>query len=319
MTNTGLEDTWLHDVREAGQPGRTGAWLIADDGITIVDPGSTLSVPHVLEGLRELGVGVADIRRIVVTHVHLDHMGGVGVLAAEAPRATVLCHPRAARHLVDPARLEASARGVYGDRYDRLWGALKPVPSWQVAPQEDLAAVRAGRHTFTFFDSPGHARHHVTMLDERTGALYTGDAVGIRYDPAFTGWTFVYGMPTTSPPDFDPPAMLATLDRLRRLNPVAVCHTHFGRSAPEDAFGFTERGVEAIMGILDHLHEPRSDEWFQDALREWVAEDLAQSGHPGVDLAPLDMDLWLNGLGMAVYWKRRHADEHAASAGTQTS
>jgi glyoxylase-like metal-dependent hydrolase (beta-lactamase superfamily II) len=313
-----MEDTWLHDVWEAERPGRTGAWFIANDGLTVVDPGSSRSIPHVLDGLYALGASPRDVRRIVVTHVHLDHMGGVGDLAELAPEAVILCHPRAARHLVDPTRLEESARGVYGDRFDRLWGALHPVAAWRVKPQEDGAVVRAGTHLLTFFDSPGHARHHVTVLDERTGALYSGDTVGIRYDPVFTGWSFVYGLPTTSPPEFDPPTMLATLQRLERLGPTRVCHTHFGASRPDDAFGFTRRGVEAILEILAAAKTPQDDRWFRDAFREWVWADLAAAGHTPDDLSPLEDDLWLNGQGMYVYWQRRQRERETSGDAAQS-
>jgi glyoxylase-like metal-dependent hydrolase (beta-lactamase superfamily II) len=300
-----LEATWLVDVHEGERPGRTSAWLLDGDGLTIVDPGSFRSIPYLLDGIRAAGFGVQDVRRLVVTHVHLDHMGGVGALADMASDAVVLCHPRAARHLVDPARLEASAREVYGDRFDRLWGSIRPVPAWRVKPQEDGASVNAGRHRLYFFDTPGHARHHATVLDDLTGGLFSGDAVGVRYDPLFTGWSFVYGLPTTSPPQFDPPAMAASLDRLEALRPAAVLHTHFGLSRPDEAFGFTRRGLDAIRTIIGRARNPEGFEWFRDALRDWVGEDLAAAGHPleRDALAPLEDDLWLNGQGMWVYWR----------------
>jgi glyoxylase-like metal-dependent hydrolase (beta-lactamase superfamily II) len=307
MMDAVREDTWCGDVYEADRPGRTGAWYIAGDGLTVVDPGSARSVQHVIEGARTLGFGAGDLRRVVVTHVHLDHMGGVGQLVEWAPRAEVLCHPRAARHLADPTRLEASARSVYGDRFDRLWGTLRPVPAWRIHPQEDGARVAAGGHLLRFFDSPGHARHHVTMLDERTGALYTGDTVGVRYDPRYTGWPFVYIFPTTSPPDFDPPTMGETLDRLQALQPEVVCHAHFGASAPTEAFAACRRGLDGMARLLSDARQPAGDRWFRDALADWVRTDMEAQGHPAVDVDAMGEDLWLNGLGLWVYWQRGRA------------
>ena len=302
-----LEDTWCRDVWEAERPGRTGAWFIAGDGLTVVDPGSARSVGHVTDAVRELGFRADEVRRIVVTHVHLDHMGGVGKLADWASKAEVLCHPRAARHLADPTRLEASARSVYGERFDKLWGPLTAVPAWRVRPEEDGALVVAGSHHLRFFDSPGHARHHTTMLDERTGALYTGDTVGVRYDPLYTGWSFVYVLPTTSPPDFDPPVMRDTLDRLEALAPVAVCHAHFGQSRPSDAFAACRHGLDGMDKMLTTTQKPTevTDRWFRDALADWVREDLARMGHHDVDVDVMGEDLWLNGQGLWVYWKGR--------------
>lgn len=306
MADYVLEDTAVVDVFEAERPHRTGAYVILDEGITVVDPGSSRGIPRLVEGIRALGADPADIRRVVVTHVHLDHAGGVGTLVRDLPRARVFCHPRAAAHLADPGRLREGARAVYGEALDRLFGAVLPVPAWQIRAVEDLGQVRAARHALRFFDSPGHARHHATVLDERTGGLFSGDAVGIRYDPAFTGWSRPYGLPTTSPAAFDPPAMLATLDRLERLGPVAVLHTHFGASPPAEAFGFTRRGVEAMLRLLERFGDRAlSEHDVRRAWEDWVREDLEAQGFGQVDLDPLGEDLRLDALGLYGYWRRR--------------
>lgn len=310
-----LEDTWVIDVMEADRPFRTGAYVVLGDGLTLVDPGSTRGVPFLLDGLRGLGLKLQDIRRIIVTHVHLDHAGGVGTLMRNLPRATVFCHPRAARHLVDPTRLQAGAQAVYGDRFDSLWGELVPVPSWQVKPQEDLAVVEVGSHAFRFFDSPGHARHHATILDERTGGLFTGDAVGIRYDPKNTGWPFTYGLPTTSPSDFDPIVMLKTMDRLQHLGATSILHTHFAASVPDDAWGFSRKGLEGMLAIFDRIGgRARSYRDFQRAWEDWVQEDLAKKGHTSLDFSALEEDFRLNALGMWGYWQKRQAENAEPSS-----
>jgi glyoxylase-like metal-dependent hydrolase (beta-lactamase superfamily II) len=313
-----LEETWVYDIYEANRPGRTGVWLVAGEGLTIVDPGSERTLATVFDAVWDLGFGLRDIRRIVVTHVHLDHMGGVGRLLEEAPEAVVYCHPRAAQHLVDPSRLEASARRVYGDRFERLWGGICPCPSWRVKPLEDGGTVPAGGHRLVFFHSPGHARHHVTVLDERTGGLFSGDTIGVRYDPRFTGWGFVYGLPTTSPPDFDLEAMRTTLDRLEKVGPEAVLHAHYGMSRPAStAFQFTRHGLDGMARLLENAKRPRDATWFRDALTEWVREDLKQQGHGDLDPEPLMDDLWLNAEGLYVYWQRLHPDPASAVAETK--
>jgi glyoxylase-like metal-dependent hydrolase (beta-lactamase superfamily II) len=316
MADWVLEETAVVDVLEADRPHRTGAYVILDDGVTVVDPGAARGIPRLVEGIRALGVDPGDIRRVVVTHVHLDHAGGVGTLVRDLPRATVFCHPRAAAHLADPGRLLEGARAVYGERLERLFGAVLPVPAWQIRAVEDLGRVAAGRHALRLFDSPGHARHHATVLDERTGGLFTGDAVGIRYDPGFTGWPKVYGLPTTSPSAFDPPAMLATLDRLERLGAVAVLHTHFGVSPPAEAFAFTRRGVEAMLRLLDRFGDRALTERdVRRAWEDWVREDLEAQGLGDVDLDPLGEDLRLDALGLYGYWRRRREAAGSPAAG----
>lgn len=304
------EDTWVIDVFEVNRAGRTGAYaILSAGGVIVVDPGGDRTVGRVIEGLRILGADVRDITAIVVTHVHLDHAGGVGRLVQAAPQAMVYCHPRAARHLKDPSKLIDGARAVYGRRMSEWWGETLPVPEWRIRPVEDLGAAGSGSHALKVFDSPGHARHHATYLDERTGALYTGDAVGLRYVPDYTGWTFDYGMPTTSPSDFDPAVMLKTLDRLSRLRPVSIMHTHFGASPPEEAFSFTQTGVEAIQSWLSQwglATEPRSVEAIGARIEDWIREDMARQGHGTPDLDPIAEDIRLNALGILAYWTKRH-------------
>jgi glyoxylase-like metal-dependent hydrolase (beta-lactamase superfamily II) len=306
------EDTHVIDVLENGQPHRTGAYVIAADGVTLVDPGSARGLGHLEDGLRDLGFSWSDVTRIVVTHVHLDHAGGVGHVAERAPRATIYCHPRAARHLADPSRLWAGATAVYGaDRMERLWGSIIPVPAWRIRAQEDGSRVEAGSHVLRFFDSPGHARHHATILDERSGALFTGDAVGVRYDPRLTGWPGPYIIPTTSPSQFDPDVSLATLERLEALRPALVCHTHFAASPPADAFERTRIGLigyrEAALTYGPKLKDARD---MRRVLWSWHEEDVARvfPGWQG-DVGILADDLELNAAGLWEWWERRQAAE----------
>lgn len=309
-----LEDTHLIDVFEADKPARTGAYVIVDEGVTLIDPGSTRGVGHLEDGLRALGISWRDVRHVVVTHVHLDHAGGVGAVAARAERAVVHCHPAGVRHLADPERLVAASRAVFGqERLDALFGPVTPVPAWRLAPVQNLDRIPTGRHALVAFDSPGHARHHATYLDERTGALYTGDAVGVRYDPEATGWSRAYWMPTTSPSQFDPVVSLKTLEQLRGLGSVAVLHTHFAASDPATAFGVVAAGLEAYMALMERygsrVQDPKD---LQKILVDWHAEDLERQGLAGADPDLLRDDLYLNALGLWAWWQeetRRRAEK----------
>jgi glyoxylase-like metal-dependent hydrolase (beta-lactamase superfamily II) len=164
-----------------------------------------------------------------VTHVHLDHAGGAGTLMQRLPQATLVAHPYGARHLIDPSKLEASARAVYGDaRFDEMYGALLPVAKDRVVVMEDGDELTVGGRKLEFMDAPGHARHHFTVWDEQTRGWFTGDTFGLSYRNLDTvNGAFVF--PTTTPIQFDPPALIASIDRMMEKKPESMYLTHFGR------------------------------------------------------------------------------------------
>ncbi|MCY0878287.1 MAG: MBL fold metallo-hydrolase [Firmicutes bacterium] len=294
------------DLFEEGRPGRSSAYLIRGREPILVETGSANSQEALWSGLAELGVGPEDLRHVVVTHVHLDHAGGAGQTMARATKALLHCHPRAARHLADPRRLEAGARAVYGERLDAMFGPILPVAADRIVVHEDESALKTRDRILRFYDTPGHAKHHTCVVDEATRGIFSGDTIGIRYVPSYTGWDFVYGFPTTTPSDFDPEVMLETLDRLEALNLRAVYHTHYGVTEPaREAFQFSRRGLRRIQQILPLLSDASTYEEVAEALGRQVREDLASQGHPGVDVAPLALDLMLNSQGILVYLQKR--------------
>ncbi|MCC7103216.1 MAG: MBL fold metallo-hydrolase [Fimbriimonadaceae bacterium] len=201
-------------------PGRTAAYLILQDsGATIFDTGARSSLPSILARLDEVGVEATDVSRIVLSHVHLDHAGGAGALMMACPNATLIVHPRGARHMIDPSKLDLSSRLVYGDEvFEEMFGSLMPVPAERVKTVEDGEEIGA----FKFFDSPGHAYHHLVMLDQASGELFAGDAFGLAYPE------FKFGLPSTSPTQFDPEAALTTYDKIIELAPTQILIAHFG-------------------------------------------------------------------------------------------
>lgn len=296
------------DLFEERRPGRSSAYLVVGSEPILVETGSAASHEALVSGLAELGMHPADLRHIVITHVHLDHAGGVGQMMAVAPQAVVHCHPRAARHLIDPTRLERGARLVYGQHLDTLFGSLLPVPEERVVIHADESVLRTRDRTLVFFDTPGHAKHHVCVLDENTRGLFSGDTVGIRYTPEYTHWDFLYGFPTTSPSDFDPDVMLASLNRLEALGIERIYHTHFGVTDPAaDAFAFSRRGVTAIKTLCESLGASATLSQIEPALRQIVADDLAAVGHPGLLTDPVGMDITLNSQGILVYLQKKMA------------
>jgi glyoxylase-like metal-dependent hydrolase (beta-lactamase superfamily II) len=206
-----------------GYDGITAAYLIQSDRPTLVETGAALSAAQVAQSLAALGIGANDLATIVVTHIHLDHAGGVGDLAAAFPNAEVVVHERGARHLVSPERLVASARRVYGDIMDTVFGDLLPTPAERVRALGDIDSIDlGGGRRLSSHWSPGHASHHVGLLDSETNDLYVGDAAGVYVPEADLV------KPATPPPDFDLPVALASIEGFRQLRPDRLLFSHYG-------------------------------------------------------------------------------------------
>jgi len=244
------------DTRMAGYDGITAGYLIRGDRPCLVETGTAPSAPVVRDALARLGIGPGDLATVVVTHIHLDHAGGVGDIATMFPAAQIVVHQRGARHLADPSRLMASARLVYGDALDRLFGVLIPVPAGRIVALDDLGTIDlgGGRRLDSHY-SPGHAKHHVGLVDSDTGDLYVGDAAGV-YLPE-TGDV----RPATPPPDFDLATALASLRKFAALQPTRLLFSHYGP-------------VSGVSEMLDRSAEE---------ITVWV-EETRQAHAAGLDL-----------------------------------
>src|SRR5262249_57976021 len=193
-----------------------GAYLLeTEDGPALFDCGPTTCIDALKAGLDERGLGLTDVRHLLLSHIHLDHAGATGTLVREHPDLQVHVSEIGAPHLVDPSRLEKSARRLYGDTFDELWGELAPVP------EENVHVVGDRVLGLECFPSPGHAYHHVCYLD-RDGTLYAGDAAGVRIQPGR------YVMPPTPPPEVDVAAWEETIDEIERRAPERLALIHFG-------------------------------------------------------------------------------------------
>ncbi len=201
----------------------TAGYLLEGPAPVLVETGSQSSVPVLLDALGRVGIGASDLASVVVTHIHLDHAGGVGDVARAFPSATVYVHPKGARHLADPQRLVSSAGRVYGPLLDSLYGRLEPTAPERIHVLEDGEQIRVGPgRTLTAIDSPGHAKHHLGLHDSVTGILFAGDAVGVRLPDV--------GVlrPATPPPDFDLDQALHSLARFAQRRPTAIALAHYG-------------------------------------------------------------------------------------------
>jgi len=214
---------------------QTAVHLVVESGrAVIVDTATAPAAPRVLEALAARGVSPEQVDHVILTHVHLDHAGGAGELLARCPNATVTVHPRGARHVVDPARLVAATVEIYGAAHTRrIYGEVIPVPVQRLIETPDGATLRWQGREFLFLDAPGHARHHVVVRDSASGHFFAGDTFGLSYRELDVG-ARQFSFPTTSPVQFDPVALHASIDRLMSFRPEALYVTHFGqvRDAP---------------------------------------------------------------------------------------
>ena len=239
------------DTRMAGYEGITAGYLIRGDRPCLVETGTAPSAPVVRDALAGLGIGAGDLATVVVTHIHLDHAGGAGDIAAMFPAAQVVVHQRGARHLADPSKLMAGARMVYGRALERIFGVLAPVPAERIVALDDTGTVDlgGGRRLDSHY-SPGHAKHHVGLVDSDTGDLYVGDAAGV-YLPD-TGDV----RPATPPPDFDVETALASLRKFAALRPSRLMFSHYG---PVAQVGETlDRSAEEITVWVEETRQARA-------------------------------------------------------------
>ncbi|MBA2754438.1 MAG: MBL fold metallo-hydrolase [Chloroflexia bacterium] len=243
-------------------------------GVTLLETGPSSTLPALLDGLRTGGIDLERVTTILVTHIHLDHSGAAGRLLRHVPNATVRVHPIGAPHLVDPARLLASATRIYGDRMDALWGEVVPIPAERVVPLVDGERLRFGEGEVTAIFTPGHASHHVAYWDESGRTLYTGDAGGVRVPG--TG----YVCPPTPPPDLDPAAWASSIGRMRGLDPARLYLTHFGEVTDvEGHFDRLATGLDEILDLGSAAFEAGPDGGeLVTAIRAMVRAGLANDG-----------------------------------------
>ncbi|MGH9058331.1 MAG: MBL fold metallo-hydrolase [Acidimicrobiales bacterium] len=214
---------WEIDTRLGGWERVTAGYLVEGPAPVLVETGSQSSVPALLAALADHGVAPTDLAGVAVTHIHLDHAGGVGDVARAFPYATVYVHERGARHLADPSRLVKSAALVYGDLLDSLYGRLDPTPAERIHVLEDGETIGiGGARTLTTVDSPGHAKHHLALHDSESGILFAGDAVGVRLPDVGVLRT------ATPPADFDLDQALTSLQKFSDRQPAGVALAHYG-------------------------------------------------------------------------------------------
>ena len=248
----------------------TAGFLVGNERPVLVETGSQSSVPVLLEALESIGITPGELAGVAVTHIHLDHAGGVGDVARAFPEATVYVHPKGARHLASPERLVDSAARVYGPLLDALYGRLDPTPAERITVLEDGDTIDlGGGRSLAAIDSPGHAKHHIGLLDSGSGFLFAGDAVGVRLPDA--------GVlrPATPPPDFDLDLALESLRRFGEHSPARICLAHYGLIDADPPELLAEADATLRAWAEEAERAWRAGEDVADALSARFAPDLA--------------------------------------------
>jgi glyoxylase-like metal-dependent hydrolase (beta-lactamase superfamily II) len=297
-------DTGFH------RPRFDASYLIVERGrAAFVDTGTNHSVPRLLAAIEAVGLQRDAVDFVIATHVHLDHAGGVGLLMRELPAAALVVHPRGAPHLINPSRLMAGARAVYGaEEVERSYGEVVGVDASRVVPTHDGMTLDLAGRTLRFIDTPGHAQHHHCIWDEASRGCFTGDTFGLSYRE-FDTERGAFIMPTTTPVQFDPDALRTSVQRMLAEQPRQMHLTHFGPVGEVARLGaqFFEQ-LDAVVALGRSLaNAPERDA----ALRRGLADIyLAGLQRHGCTLGEaqvrelLALDIELNAQGMAIWLDR---------------
>lgn len=293
--------------------GHAAAHLIEDSGAAaFVDVGTNDSVPYLLAALAELGIARESVAYVLLTHVHLDHAGGAGALMRELPNARAVLHPRGAPHMIDPSRLIAGSKAVYGEqRFAQLYGELVPIPRERVRVAADGERLTLGARTLELIHTPGHAMHHYVVVDAAHASIFSGDTFGISYPPLATPrGSFI--TPSTVPTQFDPEQHLASVDRIAAYGPESIYLMHFSRvtGVPRLAGLLKEQIVELATIARRNAHAgDRAAAIRAEMLALWIA--LARREGSTLDEGALERalanDLELNTQGL-IAWLDRAAE-----------
>ena len=271
-------------------------------GAAIIDPGPSSTLPALRTGLNRAGIALADVRSILLTHIHLDHAGATGTLVRENPAIRVYVHEKGAPHMVDPSKLIASATRLWGGEMDSLWGEMRPVPAENLVILKGGERLSTGGRELDVAYTPGHASHHVSFFNADAGIAFVGDTAGVRLQAG----RFI--MPPTPPPDIDLEAWRDSVARISAWRPDTLFITHFGAYSPVAAH-LTEMADRLVMTsglVKTSLAREGSDEdreaWFTDEIRRELRRNMTESDAQAYEVAGRFDLSW---RGLARYWRKK--------------
>ncbi|MBS0580318.1 MAG: MBL fold metallo-hydrolase [Proteobacteria bacterium] len=301
---TAVDTEYLH-------PGHAAAHIILDDGrAAFVDVGTNHSVPYLLAALQALSIPRSAVDYLLLTHVHLDHAGGAGALLQALPNARAFIHPRGAAHLIDPGKLIAGSKVVYGEaRYARLYGELVPLPAARVHEVADGEKVTLGQRTLELIHTPGHALHHYAVVDAAHASIFPGDTFGVSYRALDTA-RGAFVTPATTPTQFDPKQLIDSVERMLRYRPESMYLMHYSRVTDVPRLGESMKSQVAALADIARAHAQDADPApgiRADMLRLWT--ELARAhGVRDAEAQVLDVlggDLDLNTQGLLAWLQRQ--------------
>lgn len=282
--------------------------MVVENGrVAFIDTGSNDALPNALSALKKVGLDVSAVDYVILTHIHLDHAGGAGSLMRAFPKAKLVVHPRGARHMAEPAKLVAGVTAVYGAEYvQRVYGEILPIAADRIIEAPDgLSLSLAGRELLCL-DTPGHARHHICIVDKKASGIFTGDMFGLSYrELDVEGRQFIF--PTTTPTQFEPEAMRESIRRLLSFNPEAMYLTHYSRVPDVQQMGVELlRHLDAVIAIA--LQEKDAGELrherIKQAMTDYLLAEIRKHGCllPESELLAIwETDMELNVQGLEVW------------------
>lgn len=306
------------DTQMTGQRLVTSAYLVTADEPALIETGPATSAHAVEAGLASLGMGPSDLAHIVVTHIHLDHAGGVGTLARRFDRTIVWVHERGAPHLADPTKLLASTERVYGpERMREFFGEVLPTRFDRLRAVGEGDRIPLGNRTLDVLYTPGHASHHVALADGDTGAVFTGDALGVHIPDVRVM------RPATPPPEFDVELAVASIERIHDRARSSLMLSHFGPM--EDVDAACAVAAERIVKWSEIVREALARGQDVDEIASLLGDQggreyLEDSGEP-IDLERYDVlaSVRMNAMGLMRYWQKRAEHEAAEAEAPQPS
>lgn len=286
--------------------------LVVENGrVALVDTGSNDALSNAQAALAKLGLKADAVDYVILTHIHLDHAGGAGSMMAALPNARLVVHPRGARHMAEPSKLVAGVSAVYGSEYvQRVYGEILPIAAERIIEAPDGHVISLAGRELLCLDTPGHARHHICIVDRKTGGIFTGDMFGLSYrELDVDGRPFIF--PTTTPSQFDPEEMRQSITRLLSFNPPFVYLTHYGQIGAVQAQGAALfRHLDALIDLA--LKETDAGEARHERIKHAMTDYLfAQIRAHGCQLGEAELlaiwetDLELNAQGLAIWLDSR--------------
>ena len=273
--------------------------------VAIIETGTNYSVPLVKGALANIGLSFSDVSYIIPTHVHLDHAGGAGLLMKQCQNATLVVHPRGARHLIDPNKLVAGAKAVYGEeKFIEYYGEIIPIDSHKVIEADDNFILDFDGRELKFIDTPGHAKHHFCIWDKDTKSMFTGDTFGISYRDLDMD-SEVYIFPSTSPVQFDPDALIKSINRIMEFRPERVCLTHFSAIRPtQEIADQLIDGIHFVSNLTEkYISHKDAESIIFNEMMSYFLNGLGKIGNQDKDYCTerIELDVKINTQGL-IYW-----------------